>query len=130
MQGREVGVHKADFHVAHLHLDLLEHVAVLEVLEILDAHVEGREVAEHAQRMVCRELRVAAEETETMSGLSMLIARRVAYFIKSVLLLGLRELKSMPACAPLAFTFTPSSLESQSRKSSSRSDCSSMCDCE
>lgn len=51
------------------------------------------------------------------------------YFNKSVLLLGLR-LKSMLAWAPFAFTFTPSSLDSQSRKSSSRSDCSSICDCE
>lgn len=43
-------------------------------------------------------------------------------------LLGLRLLKSMPACLPFAFTLTPSSLDSQSRKSSSRSECSSMCD--
>lgn len=42
MKRREVAVHEADFHVANLHLYLLEHVAVLlKVLEILNAHVEG-----------------------------------------------------------------------------------------
>lgn len=47
VEGREVGgVHpEPDLHVAHLHFDFLENVAVLEVLEVLDAHVEGREVA-------------------------------------------------------------------------------------
>lgn len=50
---REVGVQsEADLHVAYLHLDFLENVAVLEVLEVLDAHVEGIEVAQHAQGMV------------------------------------------------------------------------------
>lgn len=61
MEGGEVGVHEADFHVANLHFYLLEDVAVLlEVLEILNAHIEGRKVAEHAQRMIRRELRVTA----------------------------------------------------------------------
>lgn len=55
------------------------------------------------------------------------------FMIKSVLLLiGLWLLKSAPLIRclplPLTFTFTPSSLDSQSRKSSSLSDCSSMCD--
>lgn len=59
VQCREVGVQsEADLHVAHLHLDFFEHVAVLEVLEVLNAHVQGREVAQHAQGMVRRELGV------------------------------------------------------------------------
>lgn len=41
MQSGEVVVHEANFHVADLHLNLLENVAVLEVLEVLHAHVEG-----------------------------------------------------------------------------------------
>lgn len=41
MKGREVCVHEADFHVANLHFDLLENVAVLlEILKVLDAHIE------------------------------------------------------------------------------------------
>lgn len=60
VQRREVRVQpEADLHVAHLHLDFLEDVAVLEVLEVLDAHVEGIEVAQHAQGMVRGERGVA-----------------------------------------------------------------------
>lgn len=53
MKGGEVGVHESDFHVANLHLDLLQNVAVLlEVLEVLHAHVERGKVTQHAKRMI------------------------------------------------------------------------------
>lgn len=62
MKRREVAVHEADFHVANLHLYLLEHVAVLlKVLEILNAHVEGWKVTEHAERMIRWELWVTSK---------------------------------------------------------------------
>lgn len=62
MERGEVAVQEAYFHVANLHLNLLEHIAVLlEVLKILNTHIESRKVAEHAQGMIRRKVWVAKE---------------------------------------------------------------------